>query len=82
MRKVGPDITVGRSGAVVFAAALAVVGTTTGAGVPNAAPRCERRAVGDDPGRLRRRAYGTSPTDNSQTLATPAFVDAINADPT
>jgi len=25
--------------------------------------------------------YGTSPTDTSQTLATPAFIDSINADP-
>jgi hypothetical protein len=25
--------------------------------------------------------YGTSPTDNSQARATPAFVDSVNADP-
>jgi hypothetical protein len=31
-------------------------------------------AYGDAP-------YGTSPTDNSQTLATPAFIAAINAEP-
>ena len=81
MRKVGPDITVGRFGAVVFAAALAVAGATAGAGVANAAPSGSDRpsamtlaVYGDAP-------YGTSPTDNSQTLATPAFVDAVNADP-
>jgi hypothetical protein len=67
---------------VAVAAALAVAGTTVGAGVANGAARGgtdETSAMtlavyGDAP-------YGTSPTDDSQTLATPAFIDAVNADP-
>jgi hypothetical protein len=82
MRKVGPKIRVGRFGVVTIAAALALAGTTVGAGVANGAarggtdePSAMTMAVyGDAP-------YGTSPTDNTQTLATPAFIDAVNADP-
>jgi hypothetical protein len=37
MRKVGPNIKVGRFGMVALAAALAVAGTTVGAGVANGA---------------------------------------------
>src|SRR4051794_23213324 len=82
MRKVGPNIKAGRFGMVALAAALVVAGTTVGAGVADGAsrggigePSAMTLAVyGDAP-------YGTSPTDNSQTLATPAFVDAVNADP-
>src|SRR4051812_5692935 len=81
MLKVGPNIMVGRFGAVVFAAALAVAGTAAGAGVANAAP-----GGGDEPSAVTLAVYGdapygASPTGNSQTLAPPAFVDAINAAP-
>jgi hypothetical protein len=82
MRKVGPNIRVSRFGAVALTAALAVAGTTVGGGVATGAARggsdessaMTMAVYGDAP-------YGTSPADDSQTLATPAFVDAVNADP-
>jgi hypothetical protein len=87
MRKVGPNIAVSRVSrvsrvaGVALAACLAVAGTAVGAGVANGAAggTDESSAMtlavyGDAP-------YGTSPTDSSQTLATPAFVDAVNDDP-
>ena len=55
--------------------ALALV-LAAGASAP-AAARADGTTLavyGDSP-------YGTSPTDNAQTLATPAFIDSINADP-
>ena len=82
MRQVGPNIRVSRCGAVALTAALAVAGTTVGGGVATGAARggsdessaMTMAVYGDAP-------YGTSPADDSKTLATPAFVDAVNADP-
>ena len=57
-------------------AALVPAGIAQAAGPrPGVRPPAFSYAVyGDAP-------YGTSPTDTSQTTATPAFVDAVNADP-
>jgi hypothetical protein len=59
--------------------ASAVVGsslltTTTGFAVPALLRPSTIAVYGDAP-------YGTTPTDTVQTLATPAFIDAVNADP-
>jgi hypothetical protein len=65
-----------RSMLVAGLAAITVLGSVT----PAAASQSDGRGswsiavYGDAP-------YGTSPTDDSQVLATPAFVDSVNADP-
>ncbi len=65
--------------AAVAGAALcavpAVAGATPGQAASDAGNRSYALAVyGDAP-------YGTTPTDTSETQATPAFIDAVNADP-
>jgi hypothetical protein len=51
-----------------------VAGATPGPGPDNGNRSFTMAVYGDAP-------YGTTPTDNSQTLATPGFIDAVNADP-
>jgi hypothetical protein len=63
---------------VLLAAALATVDSSSAAratvGNPHAADTFTLAVYGDAP-------YGTSPSDTSELQATPAFIDAINADP-
>ena len=55
--------------------AVGVAGASPGSATPGSGSRSFTYAVyGDAP-------YGTTPTDTSETDATPAFVDAVNADP-
>src|SRR5262244_2057958 len=69
MRK---SLIIAGAAAVVTIAALSAV-PATAAPLPN--PGALTLAVyGDAP-------YGTSPTDTAQLLATPAFINSINADP-
>lgn len=59
---------------------LGILGIGSLIGAPSALARPQRRSTftaavyGDSP-------YGTTPTDTTQTLATPAFIQSINADP-
>jgi hypothetical protein len=59
------------AGALAVSAALAGNGTPINTGSANVLTLA---VYGDAP-------YGVNPTDDSQTLATPAFIDSINADP-
>src|SRR6478609_523417 len=55
--------------------AVGVAGASPGSATPGNGNRSFTYAVyGDAP-------YGTTPTDTSETDATPAFIDAVNADP-
>jgi hypothetical protein len=55
--------------------AVGVAGASPGSATPGNGNRSFTYAVyGDAP-------YGTSPTDTTETAATPAFIDAVNADP-
>jgi hypothetical protein len=60
----------------IFAAALVAAAALIPASASAAQPRgaLTLAVYGDAP-------YGTNPTDTAQFLATPAFVDAVNADP-
>jgi hypothetical protein len=61
--------------ATALGTAVAVAGASPGSAAPGNGNRSFTYAVyGDAP-------YGTTPTDTSETDATPAFIDAVNADP-
>src|SRR5215470_12785978 len=62
------------AGAVAAAVVAAMVPLSSASASPGSPGALTVAVYGDAP-------YGTTPTDNAEFLATPAFIDSVNADP-